>query len=75
MTTDYMSTHFKNIVGKLEIIWDTHFPQFSSMFSTEYAVVEWLAAGISKPGAPGSIPQSRHYGHGGVPLGNAHFLA
>ena len=26
-------------------------------------------------GCPGFDPQSRHYGHGGVPLGKAHFLA
>ena len=39
----------------------------------ESAVVEWLASDFEN-GCPGFDPQSRHYGHGGVPLGKAHFL-
>ena len=34
-----------------------------------------VSVGDFETGCPGFDPQSRHYGHGGVPLGKAHFLA
>ena len=33
-----------------------------------------VSVGDFETGCPGFDPQSRHYGHGGVPLGKAHFL-
>ena len=34
-----------------------------------------VSVGDFETGCPGFDPQSRHYGHGGVPLGKAQFLA
>ena len=34
-----------------------------------------VSVGDFETGYPGFDTQSRHYGHGGVPLGKAHFLA
>ena len=34
-----------------------------------------VSVGDFETGCPGFDPQSRHYSHGGVPLGKAHFLA
>ena len=34
-----------------------------------------VSVGDFETGCPGFYPQSRYYGHGGVPLGKAHFLA
>ena len=37
--------------------------------------VRVVSVGDFETGCPGFDPPSRHYGHGGVPLGKAHFLA
>ena len=34
-----------------------------------------VSVGDFETGCPGFDPQSRHCGHGGVPMGKAHFLA